>query len=664
MSEEIQQALRKLKLRMSSGEIDEETYHRQRDLILADLSPQERAAVGTTGVVSSTPAPRSGVSFGPSGVGMSNSSSGLRLGPSGARGSGVRTSIPSLSDLELAPGTVLLGQWKLGAELGRGGFGAVFAAEEMHLHERQAVKVLDPAMVAKEELLGRFRREVSVMRKLVHPRIVRVYDYREDLEQTVALISMELVSGGSVRHLIAAAKQRGIVVPLPLALSILGQTLEALSEAHRQGVIHRDVTPGNVLLAGGSVEQLLAEPGHDPQVKLVDFGIAGLVERSELSQKSQVLGTVAYVAPEILDPAGEITPAADVYGAGAMAYELLTGQLPLARFQAPRELRAELSPDLDAFVMSLLEREATRRPSANGAWSQVRELPSSEEVDAPPPPLAAPPVAAVPAPARSAPASPAQLSMTSLPKPDAAAAPPARSGPSRGLWIATATIAGAVLLAGVWFLSQQKGGETRGEPAAASSAPRPVDPAEERRLAEARRQDAEQARAASAEREKAAQEAREKERRGRYLDSAAVGGGGPSALAVSSGGKRSDTLTSRLNEAIQGSPGLFRPAFVNDGLFAKAVDGDHGVLSDLGLADYPGEILLVREEIEIGADSLARDLSVATVTLSGRLFRGAKTAMVQGQGKKPDFDRGRAVDKARAEAVEDLVAALGRAVPR
>ena len=367
----VRQDLAALRSRFARGEIDRAEYQAQRELILADLTPEERAALGTASPApgsvtppASTPPPST-----------PRPSTPAALGPSGARGAGLRTSIPTLADLGLSAGTVLLGQWRLARELGRGGFGAVFEAEELHLHEKQAVKVLDPAMVAKEELLARFRREVSLMRKLVHPRIVRVYDYREDPEQLVALISMELVTGGSVKQLVTLAREKREPIPIALALEILHQTLEALAEAHSQGVIHRDVTPGNVLLAGGTPEQLLADPKRDPRVKLVDFGIAGLVERSELSQKSRVLGTAAYVAPEVLDPAAEVTPAADVYGAGAMAYELLTGRLPLGRFAEPGQVRADLPAAISGLVLELLDSDPARRPkAAQGARDVPRIL--------------------------------------------------------------------------------------------------------------------------------------------------------------------------------------------------------------------------------------------------------------------------------------------------
>lgn len=363
--EAIREDLQLLRRRLARGEIDGPTFDGLRERLLADLTPEERSTLATG---APTPPPTTPV------PGTPTPGTPPALGPSGGIARGLRTVIPSLADLDLGPGTVLLSQWRLVRELGRGGFGAVFEAEDLHLHERQAIKVLDPAMVAKEELLARFRREVSLMRKLEHPRIVRVFDYREDPRELIALISMQLVAGGSVKQLLATARARKTAIPIDLALEILSQTLEALAEAHSKGVIHRDVTPGNVLLAGGTPAELLFQQGRDPQVKLVDFGIAGLVERSELSQKSQVLGTAAYVAPEVLDPAVELTPAADVYGAGAVAYELLTGELPLGRFEAARDLRPDLLPAFDRFALALLEKRPERRLAAKAAALELWRL--------------------------------------------------------------------------------------------------------------------------------------------------------------------------------------------------------------------------------------------------------------------------------------------------
>ncbi len=284
----------------------------------------------------------------------------------------MRTQVADEEELGLTPGTVLFKQWLLVRELGRGSFGAVFEARELNLDQIQAVKILYPSMVTREEHLLRFRREVLSMRSLTHAHIGRVYDYREDLDQDLALISMEMISGGTVRRLLEVARDQGRKVPLPLAWSILEQTLLALDEAHHQGVMHRDVAPGNVLLAGGSPEDLLTDPLANPGVKLVDFGIAGLLEEQTLPE-GRPLGTVAYMAPEVVAKQ-DVTPAADIYGAGAVVYELVTGEPPLGRFELPSSLRPGVPMTLDQLLLKLLERRPRDRPSMEIALEVCAEL--------------------------------------------------------------------------------------------------------------------------------------------------------------------------------------------------------------------------------------------------------------------------------------------------
>ncbi|MCP4664215.1 MAG: protein kinase, partial [bacterium] len=233
--DKIREYLRDLKGRLARGEVDEASYFRVKEELLSDLSPRDRQALGTAS-------------------------------DAGIRPSGVPTYVPSLAELELAPGTVLFDQWRIVRELGRGGFGVVFEAAELHLGESLAIKVLDPAMTSRPELLARFRREVKVMRRLEPRHIVRVYDYREDPDEHLALISMEYVAGGTVRELRDFARRKKQPVPVAAVVAILAETLAALAEAHAQGVIHRDVTPGNILLAGAGPEELLAEPTREPGV--------------------------------------------------------------------------------------------------------------------------------------------------------------------------------------------------------------------------------------------------------------------------------------------------------------------------------------------------------------------------------------------------------------
>ncbi len=284
---------------------------------------------------------------------------------------------PYLSrDAEVRPGDTLFGQWQLMRRLGQDGFGAIFEARELKLDEMQEVRVLSEALVAGQQgLLERVRQEVKLMRRLAHPHIGRVYDYREDLDQNLVLISMERIEGGNLRKLLSVASQHQQSVPLPLALSILVQMMEALAEAHRQQINHEDLRPEYVLLTGGPLEELLANPTMDPEVKMVDFGhLSAFLENREEVMRGEVLSIAAYMAPELAKSGVEGSAAADMYGAGVVAYELLTGKLPLGRFSLPSELRTGLPQDLDDLILSLLELDPARRASAASVLPICRRL--------------------------------------------------------------------------------------------------------------------------------------------------------------------------------------------------------------------------------------------------------------------------------------------------
>jgi len=344
----IREDLDLLRRRMITGEIDETTYDRLKVKLLSDLKYEEYRELGVT------PPPRSRRSLRPKGV---------------------ETKVETLSRLDLSPGQVLLGRWTVVRELGRGGFGVVVEATDDQLDgDLVAVKVLDPKMVSDRALLARFKREVRVMRRLNHARVVRVFDYWEDLNQGLALISMELIKGGSVRHLQDFAAKGGKPIPVLVALRILNDILQGLAAVHAEGVVHRDITPGNVLLGGADPETLLGEDPPEPRAKLVDFGISGLVDRTLLSQKSQVLGTAAYVAPEVLTASEEVGPAADLYSAGAVAYSLLTGRFAQGRFRLPSQLRSGIPEGTDSLIDAMLQFEAGDRPGVDEALAGCREL--------------------------------------------------------------------------------------------------------------------------------------------------------------------------------------------------------------------------------------------------------------------------------------------------
>jgi eukaryotic-like serine/threonine-protein kinase len=249
----------------------------------------------------------------------------------------------------LTPGMHLGYRYRLVDRLGRGGMASVWRAVDQVLDRLVAVKVLAPWLMADGDFLERFRIEARAAAQLTHPHITSVFDYGEwDLPggERVAFIVMELLDGESL----AARLQRGSL-PWPRAVDLCAQVAQALTAAHRRGMVHRDVKPANVVLI---------ETG----AKVLDFGIAAMAGEGALTSSGGVLGTAAYVAPELL--AGElVTPAADVYGLGMVLFESLTGRRPLAGEVEP------VAPELPAEVAVLVRRCLARRPA---------ERPSSAEV--------------------------------------------------------------------------------------------------------------------------------------------------------------------------------------------------------------------------------------------------------------------------------------------
>jgi serine/threonine protein kinase len=305
---------------------------------------------------------------------LESRSSGYRIGPG---------KMPTQGPTELASFNIVPGkrlkEWEIIRELGRGGFGAVFKARQVQLKKTYAVKVLEPALVQQEDQLERFRREVVFMQELSHKHIAKVFGYHEDLEHGLVFISMEYVKGCSTRELLAEARssQRTStpgLIPLPLVFAIMHQTLQALASVHSDGLIHRDVTPGNILLAGGKAMNLLEEPHRDPEVKLVDFGIAALAKRKRVTQKNRVLGVAAYLAPEVLDDEAKPTDRVDIFGVGAVVYELLCGKPPAARSYKPiRDLCPGMPHGLAEVVTSCIDIDPQERPDAEAALDLLEE---------------------------------------------------------------------------------------------------------------------------------------------------------------------------------------------------------------------------------------------------------------------------------------------------
>jgi serine/threonine-protein kinase len=212
-----------------------------------------------------------------------------------------------------AGGGTIAGRYKLGDRLGLGGMSTVVVAFDTRLERYVAVKLLAEHLADDQQFVARFRREAMAAARMVHPNIVQVYDFGLDEATGRHYIVMERIVGPSGAQIL---KDRGRL-PVDEAVDWIGQACRGLEYAHRHGLVHRDVKPGNLLLSEA-----------DGTIKLADFGIAKIAsDESSITQVGSVLGTAAYLAPE--QAAGEEAgPAADLYGLGVVAYQLLSGRLP------------------------------------------------------------------------------------------------------------------------------------------------------------------------------------------------------------------------------------------------------------------------------------------------------------------------------------------------
>ncbi|WP_367130949.1 PASTA domain-containing protein [Saccharothrix sp. HUAS TT1] len=246
-------------------------------------------------------------------------------------------------------GGLLEQRYRVGPLVARGGMSTVYQGVDTRLERTVAIKVMDPRFSADPQFVARFEREARAAAKLHHPGVVQVHDQGVD-EDRVYLV-MELVDGGTLRDLLNARGKLDVA----LALTVIEKVLSPLAAAHRADLVHRDVKPENVLIGSGGA------------VKVADFGLVRAVSTAGVTSDTMILGTVAYLSPEQVTT-GNTDARSDVYSAGVLLYEMLTGAPPYvgdnAISVAYRHVNDEVPPvpDVPAEVAELVRRATRKEP--------------------------------------------------------------------------------------------------------------------------------------------------------------------------------------------------------------------------------------------------------------------------------------------------------------
>ncbi|WP_058233897.1 Stk1 family PASTA domain-containing Ser/Thr kinase [Devriesea agamarum] len=283
-------------------------------------------------------------------------------------------------------GRLLDGRYRVDRLIARGGMATVYCGTDERLERVVALKVMHPHLALDGEFLGRFTREARAAAKLSHPHVVAVHDQGED--DGVTYLAMEYVTGTTLRDHLRAYQCLTVRETLDITLDVL----DALSAAHQAGIVHRDIKPENVLISASGL------------TKVADFGLARAIGTSTSSASGTLLGTVAYIAPEVVTN-GKADERSDLYALGIMTYEMLTGRQPFTgdlpvqvAFQhvhddvpPPSRAVATVPPALDSLVAWCTARDPRHRPeSALTLLQSIREIKaglSAEELNAQPVPL-------------------------------------------------------------------------------------------------------------------------------------------------------------------------------------------------------------------------------------------------------------------------------------
>jgi len=233
--------------------------------------------------------------------------------------------------------------------IGKGGMGAVYKARQKDLDRFVALKVLPARAGTDPGFTERFTREARALARLNHPNIVVVYEFGQ--VQDLHYFIMEYVDGTNLRQV---ERSGGLVARQ--ALAIIPQICEALQFAHDKGIVHRDIKPENILI------------DREGNVKIADFGLAKILGQRQdltLTQEGHVMGTPLYMAPEQVEHPQTVDHRADIYSLGVVFYEMLTGELPMGKFQPP-SAKVQIDVRLDEVVLKALAKGAGERYASAG----------------------------------------------------------------------------------------------------------------------------------------------------------------------------------------------------------------------------------------------------------------------------------------------------------
>jgi pentatricopeptide repeat protein len=257
---------------------------------------------------------------------------------------------------ELVRGTLFAGRYEIIEELGAGGMGRVYRAHDTKLNEEVALKLIRPEIGLDKRTIERFQNEIKLTRKITHKNVCRMYDFHE--EGKTLYLTMEYVRGEDLKSFIKRSK----VLSTGTALSITQQVAEGLGEAHKLGVIHRDLKPGNIMI------------DKEGQAKIMDFGIARAIREKGITMAGALVGTPEYMSPEQVE-GKEADPRSDIYALGVILFEMVTGQVPFEGKTAfsiaakhktepppiPKKLAPQIPEGLSKLILRCLEKDKAKR---------------------------------------------------------------------------------------------------------------------------------------------------------------------------------------------------------------------------------------------------------------------------------------------------------------